>query len=88
MRPAFGDLRGINQRDRNPAIKLEPGHEYGWLTAVKRSSGDKRFFVLRCRCGAQEIRQACKVLAGLKRGHVPACPECRDKANAKTQERP
>ena len=75
-----GDLRGWGQRHRNPTVPLEPGTEIGWLTAVKQSTGDKRYTLFVCRCGEPVIRMHADVREGAARGAVPACKACRSKA--------
>lgn len=69
------DWRGYGQRPRNPSAEL--AGEYGWLTFVKRSAGDARFCVFRCRCGEQVIRRGADVIEAIELGRTPACAACR-----------
>lgn len=90
MRPkdcAKYDLRGLSQRDRNPATVLTFGAEYGHLTALRQSAGDKRYTVFRCRCGEQVIRMSSDVSESIKLGRTPMCKVCRAKERRAAAER-
>ncbi len=80
MRKTKSDLMGValsgHQPRYRPTVPLEIGMEYGWLTALKQSAGDKRFMVMRCRCGEQVIRRSSVVRSALAAGIVPSCPKC------------
>lgn len=72
------DWRGHWQTPRNPSAELSG--EYGWLTFVKRSAGDRRYCIFRCRCGDTTIRYGHDVREAMKLGRIPACPKCRGAA--------
>lgn len=73
MRRAGGDLCGWGQRDRNPTRPHAPGSVHGLLTAVRQSTGDKRFTFYRCACGVEVHRRHCDVDKATRRGSVSAC---------------
>lgn len=67
-------------RKSNKNTMIAPDGEQGWLTPLRPSVSDRRFWFFRCRCGEQVLRQATGIRRVVREGGVPKCDACNQKA--------